>query len=202
MWSNIYWPSCKVPVILLAGLSWNFNFHNRFSKNSQSSNFMKIRPLRAEFFHADRRTDMTKLICKFANALKWVQISWVREFWEYEFVSSDILVWDSGYTECGIPDILSMGFRIYWVWDSGYTECGIPEKWVCVCVCVQIVWEWEVREDEFVGPYSLSMEVQNTRVCWSQKPEDVSWEDLNLWVKINCGKNYMACEVFYVTPLC
>jgi len=34
---------------------------------------MNIRPVRAELFHADRRTDMTKLIdafCNFANAPK------------------------------------------------------------------------------------------------------------------------------------
>ena len=23
--------------------------------------------------------------------------------------------------------------------------------------CVRIAWEWEIREDAFVGPYSLSM---------------------------------------------
>jgi len=28
---------------------------------------MKIRPVRAELFHADRRTDMTKLILTFRN---------------------------------------------------------------------------------------------------------------------------------------
>ena len=44
-------------------------------KNTQISNFMKIRPVRAELFHADRRmkggmdgrTDMTKLIVAFRN---------------------------------------------------------------------------------------------------------------------------------------
>ena len=30
---------------------------NRFSKNTQISNFMKILPVGAEFFHADTRTD-------------------------------------------------------------------------------------------------------------------------------------------------
>ena len=37
------------------------------------SNFMKIRVFGAELFHADRRTDMTKLIAafrNFANALE------------------------------------------------------------------------------------------------------------------------------------
>jgi len=50
---------------------------SQFSINPQISNFMKIRPLGAEFFHADERTngqtDMTKLkvaIRNFTNALK------------------------------------------------------------------------------------------------------------------------------------
>ena len=41
----------------------------RFSKNIQISNFVKIRPVGAELFHADgqtdRRTGMTKLIDAF-----------------------------------------------------------------------------------------------------------------------------------------
>jgi hypothetical protein len=38
-----------------------------FSKNTEISNFMKICPVGAELFHADRRTDMTKLIVAFRN---------------------------------------------------------------------------------------------------------------------------------------
>jgi len=33
-----------------------------FSKHSQIPNFMEIRPVGAELFHADRRTDITNLI--------------------------------------------------------------------------------------------------------------------------------------------
>ena len=32
-------------------------FSRQFSKNTEISNFMKIRPVGAELFHADRRTD-------------------------------------------------------------------------------------------------------------------------------------------------
>jgi len=37
------------------------------SKNTQISNFMKIRPGEAEMFHADGRADMTKLVDTFRN---------------------------------------------------------------------------------------------------------------------------------------
>jgi hypothetical protein len=49
--------------------SWIF-FLERFSKNPQISNFMKIRPVAAQLFHADGRTDMTKLIVAFRNFAK------------------------------------------------------------------------------------------------------------------------------------
>ena len=46
----------------------------RFSKNPRTSNFMKIRPVGAELFHMDGRTDretgMTKLIVAFRNFVK------------------------------------------------------------------------------------------------------------------------------------
>jgi hypothetical protein len=43
-----------------------FEFFDIFSKKSQISSLMKIRPFGAEFFHADRWTGM-KLIVTFRN---------------------------------------------------------------------------------------------------------------------------------------
>jgi len=42
-------------------------FSRDFSKNTQISYFTKIRPVGAELFHANRRTDMTKLTVAFRN---------------------------------------------------------------------------------------------------------------------------------------
>jgi len=36
-------------------------------ENPQTSNFLKILPVGAKLFHADRRTDMTKLVGAFSN---------------------------------------------------------------------------------------------------------------------------------------
>ena len=56
MIKNVYRSSCKVPVILVRFL-WNLGHLNSFSKNTQISNFMKIRPVGAELLPGDRRTD-------------------------------------------------------------------------------------------------------------------------------------------------
>jgi len=41
------------------------NFLNRFSKKTRISNFTKSHPAGAELIHADRQTDMTKLLVAF-----------------------------------------------------------------------------------------------------------------------------------------
>jgi len=46
------------------------NFLDRFSKHTQISNLMKILIVGAELFHADRQTDMKKLLVTFRNFAK------------------------------------------------------------------------------------------------------------------------------------
>jgi len=53
---NVCWCLCKVLVILVK-FQWSLNFLDRLSKNSQISNFLKNRSVRAELFHADGRTN-------------------------------------------------------------------------------------------------------------------------------------------------
>jgi len=53
--SNVNTSSCKVTVILIA-IYLNFNFLRLFSKNTQISNFTKIRPVGAEVLQTDGRT--------------------------------------------------------------------------------------------------------------------------------------------------
>ena len=43
-------------------------FSRQIFEKTQISSFIKIRPVGAELFHADRQTDMTKLIVAFRNS--------------------------------------------------------------------------------------------------------------------------------------
>jgi hypothetical protein len=54
---NVCCYSCKIFVILVRFEKKIVNFPNRFSKNTQMSNFMKICLVGTELFHADGRTD-------------------------------------------------------------------------------------------------------------------------------------------------
>ena len=76
--------SCKVPVIPFR-LQWNLNFIDIFSKNIETSDFMKIRSVGDEMFHAgrtdgqiDRRDEVIVAIRNFANAPKNQSINALR----------------------------------------------------------------------------------------------------------------------------
>ena len=67
---NVHWSPCTVPVILIS-FNETWIFSTDFRKQIQVCNFMKIRPVGAELFQADGRTNITKLIAashSFANA--------------------------------------------------------------------------------------------------------------------------------------
>jgi hypothetical protein len=52
---NVHKSSCKVPITFVK-LSTSLNFLNISSKNTQISNFMEIRQVGAELFHAEGET--------------------------------------------------------------------------------------------------------------------------------------------------
>jgi hypothetical protein len=66
MTENVCCSSCKVPFVPVR-FQLNANIRNRFSENTPTSNFMKILPVRAELFHEEGRTDMTKRTVAFHN---------------------------------------------------------------------------------------------------------------------------------------
>jgi hypothetical protein len=64
--TNVQSSSRNVTVILV-WFHLNLAILGRFLKNTPTSDFMKIRPVGAQLFHADGRTDVTKLIHAFRN---------------------------------------------------------------------------------------------------------------------------------------
>jgi hypothetical protein len=66
---NVYYSLCKVHVILVR-FWWNLNFLNRFSKNIDIPNFMKILPVGAELCpcgQTDRRDEATNHFSQFCE---------------------------------------------------------------------------------------------------------------------------------------
>jgi hypothetical protein len=49
---------------------WNSNFLDKFSKNFKTAKYLKVCPVGAEFFHANRQTEMTKHIVAFCSFTK------------------------------------------------------------------------------------------------------------------------------------
>jgi hypothetical protein len=74
---NVLTSSRKVPVILI-GFWWNLHFPDRFSNGTQISDFVKIRPMGSELFHAD----MAKVIVTFRHFAKTPKI--IMQHWRNE----------------------------------------------------------------------------------------------------------------------
>jgi hypothetical protein len=73
---NVHSVRVKCPF-LLSDFNESLIFSTDFRKILKLSDFMKILLVRAEVFHADRQTDMAKLIvtfCKFTNAPEKVKL--------------------------------------------------------------------------------------------------------------------------------
>jgi hypothetical protein len=88
---HLYWSSCKVPFIL------NTWLNRKFLDSTQISNFMKIRPVGAELFHADRQTDMMMLIVAFRNFANAPTIPVISKL-VFKFKAT----WSLSFTQCSI----------------------------------------------------------------------------------------------------
>ena len=67
IWSKMYIGLLVKDLVLLSDFNETWIFFTDFQKILRNLNFMKIRSVRAELFHVDRQTDMTKLIAMFYN---------------------------------------------------------------------------------------------------------------------------------------
>ena len=59
----------KYPIFM-SDVNETWIFSTNFRKNTEISNLIKIFPVAVELFHADRRTDTTKLIVGFRSFAK------------------------------------------------------------------------------------------------------------------------------------
>jgi hypothetical protein len=84
---NAYWRSCKETVTLVS-FQWNLNVFDRFSKNTQITHFMKIRPVGAELLHTDVRADMKKLLVAFRKFAKAPKNDWLVYILTYFYLNT------------------------------------------------------------------------------------------------------------------
>ena len=75
---NVHKSARKLPSTVIV-FQRNLNYLDRFSKYPKISNFMKIRQVGAELFHADGRTGITKLIVAYRNFIKSPKRSFKQE---------------------------------------------------------------------------------------------------------------------------
>ena len=80
---NVHRFSCKVPVTVVR-FYCNSNVLGRFSKNTQISNFIKIRATGAALFHENGSPDMTKLTVTFSDFAK--RLTRYKIWWMYYFI--------------------------------------------------------------------------------------------------------------------
>ena len=76
MIKNLNWSSCKVPDIL-SDFNENWIFLTDLRKIFKCQISWKIRPMGAELFHADGRTDMTKLFASLRKNLGKIKKSYL-----------------------------------------------------------------------------------------------------------------------------
>ena len=120
---NVYWSWCRISVIAV-GFWWKVNFLDRFSKNTQISNLMKVRPVAAELFHADGRTDnMTMLMVAFRSFVKScpdISIFFLPKICEHSFSSSYSIE-----THRGTLLVVQLVEALRYKWEG----CGFDSRW-------------------------------------------------------------------------
>jgi hypothetical protein len=120
---NLVRHKCTQVIVILVKFQWNLNFLNKFSKNNQISNVTKICLVETKLFHADRQTDMTKLIVIFHNFANMLKNEWN---------DGSIIIMNLGYIFNSIPEflseLLSSGHLGNLNWDKGYWQNELQEN--------------------------------------------------------------------------